>query len=204
MIYFAEQRNEKKLTDSAHCRLMSLNSIQLNSSLLTGMYKESLVEDAELHQKLKTPFIKAEADLDKLKRNESKHRDWDYLGEYKKSVLLIVRYPNATCLPDVQLNFLASMLTACKLGLVDVAILNISTAPSNHYKTIYDQFKSRVMILFGITPEEFAMPVNFPEFQVQAFNNCTFLHTPILEALESDKVLKSKLWVCLRRIFDLA
>jgi len=45
------------------------------------------------------------------------------------------------------------------------------------------------------------MPLSFPEFQVQAFNNCIFLHTPVLEVLETDKVLKSKLWVCLKRMF---
>jgi hypothetical protein len=59
------------------------------------------------------------------------------------------------------------------------------------------------MILLGLTPEEFEMPLNFPEFQVQPFNNCTFLHAPMLEVLEADKVLKSKLWVCLKKMFGM-
>jgi hypothetical protein len=106
-------------------------------------------------------------------------------------------------LPDEQLNFITGALTACKLGLADVAILNISHTPSGKYKEIYNEFKSKVTILFGVTPAEFEMPVDFPEFQVQAFNNCTYLHSPELSKLEADKVLKSKFWVCLRRLFDI-
>jgi hypothetical protein len=85
----------------------------------------------------------------------------------------------------------------------DIAILNLTNAPSVLHKDIQNKFKSSVTILFGLTPEELEMPVNFPEFQVQAFNNCTFLHTPTLEKLETDKILKSKLWVCLRKMFNL-
>jgi hypothetical protein len=186
---------------------MSLNNILLNSSLLAELYKDSLVAEGQTQAE----FVDSEVGrIEPEKINSEKSRAaksdravWNYLGEYKKMVLLVVRYPNTAHLPDRQLSFLTSILTACKLGLGDVAILNISNAPAADYKSISDQFRSRVTALFGITPAEFAMPVDFPEFQVQAFNNCTFLHTPILEELEADRVLKSKLWVCLRRMFDL-
>jgi len=186
---------------------MSLNNILLNSSLLTELYRDSLVAEVQT----RTEFVVSEVgrvepekiDSEKSRAPRSNQAGWNYLGEYKKSVLLVVRYPNTAHLPDQQLSFLTTILTACKLGLGDVAILNISNAPAVDYKSISDQFRSRVTALFGITPPEFAMPVDFPAFQVQAFNNCTFLHTPILEELEADRVLKSKLWVCLRRMFDL-
>ena len=132
---------------------------------------------------------------------EMKSPAWKFLGEYKKSILIIVRYDNTPHLPDQQLNFLTSVLTACKLNLGDVAIFNVANGPSVLYKDLQEKFKSSFTILFGLTPEEFEMPLSFPEFQVQAFNNCTFLHTPVLETLEADKVLKSKLWVCLRKMF---
>jgi hypothetical protein len=176
------------------------------------MYKSSLVEGGGIRKAEKSSFRDVSVETVKPKNIELRpgelgtqdnSHEWKYLGDYKKGVLLIVRYPGAPYLPDQQLNFLTSVLTACKLGLADVAILNLSNAPEAAYKAISDHFISRVTVLFGITPGEFAMPVNFPEFQVQAFNNCTFLHTPILEELEADKILKSKLWVCLRRIFEL-
>jgi hypothetical protein len=179
---------------------MSLNNIQLNSSHLAELYRNSLIETDEVSREEKV-FIKPSAEALNKKEIASMVRDWKYLGENKKNILLIVRYANATYLPDEQLNFLTSILGACKLSLGDVAILNVANAPADIYNGVSEQFNSLVTVLFGITPIEFAMPINFPEFQVQAFNNCTFLHTPILEELEIDKVLKSKLWVCLRKMF---
>jgi len=186
---------------------MSLNNIQLNASLLSELYRNSLVDfndsmkRVEKKQTISTQAITAvEANQGATNANAL---NWKYLGEYKKNILIIVRYDHVPYLPDENLNFLTSVLNACKLSLADVAILNAATAPSASYKDVQEKFKSSFIILAGLTPEEFGMPLNFPEFQVQPFNNCTFLHTPGLEILEADKVLKSKLWVCLRKMFGL-
>jgi len=177
---------------------MSLNNIQLNSSLLADMYRNSLVETKENVQPGKKKHVKVTTETD---AGNPKAADWKYLGEYKKNILIIVRYHNVPYLPDEQLNFLTSVLGACKLNLGDVAVFNAANNPSSLYKNLQEKFKSAFTILFGLTPEELEMPLSFPEFQVQPFNNCTFLHTPVLEVLEADKVLKSKLWVCLRKMF---
>jgi hypothetical protein len=182
---------------------MSLNNIQLSSSHLTELYRNSLVQTTEGSEPREKAFNQSPTQIAKPKRVNSPINEWKYLGENKKDILLVVRYSNAPHLPDEQLNFLISILGACKLSVADVAILNIANTPADTYDGVWQQFKSRIMVLFGMSPTEFAMPVNFPEFQVQALNNCTFLHTPLLEELERDKVLKSKLWVCLRRIFNL-
>ena len=108
---------------------------------------------------------------------------WNYLGEFKKGILLVVQYDAFPYLPDELLNFLTSVLGACKIGLGDVAILNIANAPSRKYKDIQEKFKPVISVLFGLTPTEFEMPATFPEFQVQTLNNCIFLHTPALEQL---------------------
>lgn len=177
---------------------MSLNNIQLNPSLLVDMYRTSLVETKEnVRPEEKKP---ARAPIE-TEGKDAKAVSWKYLGEYKKNILIIVRYNDVPYLSNVQLNFLTSVLNACKLNLGDVAIVNIANAPFALYKDVQDKFKSSFTILLGLTPEEFEMPLSFPEFQVQAFNNCTFLYTPGLEVLETDKVLKSKLWVCLKKMF---
>lgn len=182
---------------------MALNDIQLNSALLTEMYRDSLVDINEMgHQKTSTHPI-TDRGVRENKDQVSEQTGWKYLGNFKKNILLIVRYPIATYLPDDQMNFLTSILGACNLGLADVAIVNISNAPSPLYQELQNEFRSAVTIFFGVTPDELQMPVNFPEFQIQPFNQCVFLHAPTLEKLESDKLLKSRLWVCLRRIFNL-
>lgn len=173
---------------------MSLNNIQLNSSLLTELYRNSLVELEDIHDA-------GEKDLSLLPEKKAEPA-WKFLGKNQKNILLVVRYTDTAFLPDQQLNFITSVLGACKLSMVDVAIINLENAPAKNYKAVFEHFKSKVMILFDLTPAAFEMPVNFPEFQVQVFNNCTFLWNPGLEKLEADKVLKSKFWVSLRRIFE--
>ena len=181
---------------------MSLNNIHLNPGLLADMYKTSLIQTNEHQQpRKKNNAALSTHDAVKADSRDTKAGSWKYLGEYKKSILIIVRYDNVPYLPNEQLNFLTSVLSACKLSLGDVAIVNTANAPSAVYKDVQVKFKSHFTILLGLTPEVFEMPLSFPEFQVQPFNNCTFLHTPVLEVLETDKVLKSKLWVCLKKMF---
>jgi hypothetical protein len=197
------KKRKKSRPISDHNLLMSLNNIQLNAWHLAELFRNCLVETDEVSQNKEKIFTNSPAETIRMKEIDPPIREWKWLGENKKNILLVVRYANTAYLPDEQLNFLTSILGACKLSLIDVAILNIANAPADSYKSISDQFKSRITVLFGITPTEFAMPANFPEFQVQVLNSCTFLHTPMLEKLEADKVLKSKLWVCLRKMFSL-
>lgn len=177
---------------------MSLNNIQLNPSLLADMYRTSLVEANENLRPEEQTYAPAAIETVAKDTNAV---SWKYLGEFKKNILIVVRYNGVPYLPDEQLNFLTSVLSACKLNLADVAIFNTANAPSALYKELQEKFKSNFTILLGLTPEEFEMPLSFPEFQVQSFNNCTFLYAPVLEVLETDKVLKSKLWVCLKKMF---
>lgn len=178
---------------------MSLNNIKLEPFLVAEMYKDVLVEDAD--------FNRQQDDSNQQKKLSIKDPNvevkWKWLGDFKKDILFLVHYEQAVHIPDEQLNFVTTILSACKMSLADVAIVNLATAPSNIYKDVQEKFKSKVTILFGITPQQFEMPINFPEFQIQPFNNCTFLAAPAIEQLENDKLLKSKLWVSLKKILGL-
>ncbi len=167
---------------------MSLNDIHLPLSAVADLYKSSLIETNE--NSVKTEAITVAAD-----DNEK------YLGENKKNILIIVDYTNAMYLPDEELSFLTSMLTACKLSLADTVIVNRDCNKQKGYKELLSKFKSRIVFLFGVDPVSFGLPVSFPHFQIQPFANATFLFTPALEDCNYDALLKSKLWVCLRRIF---
>jgi len=179
---------------------MSLNNIKLEPFLIAEMYKDVLVDDADINQKQGDSYQEKKIER---KEEQTKEKSKNYLGDFKKKILFIVQYKNAVHIPDEQLNFLTTILSACKFSLADVAILNLASAESKIYKEVQEKFKSSVTILFGITPQQFEMPVNFPEFQIQPFNNCTFLSAPTIEQMENDKLLKSKLWVSLKKIFGL-
>jgi hypothetical protein len=166
---------------------MELNSIRLPASVVADLYKDTLVE-TENEQKI-IPVQGMEQLI--------------FLGNNKKNILICVKYPSVLHLPDEQLTFLVTMLTACKLTLSDIAIVNLKNFTDQSYKKIINKFKPGLAFLFGIEPAAFGLPVNFPAYQLQPFNNCSFLYAPSLDELGSDKLLKSKLWVCLRKIFSI-
>src|SRR6478672_4165611 len=165
---------------------MSLNDIRFPASAIAGLYRTSLVEETEDFTVTKVENVHAASET--------------FMGENKKNILIIVDYPDVKFLPDDVLVFLINMLTACKLSLADVAILNLQNADEKNYKEVLSKLKSRIVFLFGVEPASFGLPVSFPHFQIQPFASATFLFTPPLEECNHDALLKSKLWVCLRRI----
>jgi hypothetical protein len=173
-----------------------LNDIKLNNSLLVEMYANSLLSMEE-----KSP-VRSEEEK-KPPPPEAKKIEWKILGDYKKNILILVNYEDAVHLPNEALTLLTNMLVACKLSLADVGILNLQHAPSKQFKDIREQFNSSIILLVGLNPQDISLPVNFPQFQVQSFNNITFLYSPSAEIMETDDLLKSKLWVSLRKIFNI-
>jgi hypothetical protein len=205
---------------------MGLNDIKLSPYLAAALYGHSLVEAPATDQ---TPsssgkktitastggeiinehiIITVEEDdpteplppSSTRKKTEKVSRS---LGGNSKNILIVINYNNVVYLPDEELEFLTSMLKACKLNLDNVAIVNTNNSPGDGYKEYAKQYSSKVVLLFGVDPVSFDLPVSFPEFQVQSFNSNTFLYSPTLQECRTDKLLKSKLWVCLQRIFGL-
>jgi len=168
---------------------MDLNSIKFETADIALLFKNSLVE-IEPKSQAANPEMNPES-------------EWKFLGDNKKNTLVIVRYTDLIHLPDKQLSFLTKLLAACNLSLGDVAVLNFQNYRSADYNRIMDHFKPKVVLLFDTKPGEFGMPMNFPEFQVQAYTNTLFVSSPSLELIEPDKTLKGKLWVCLKKIFNL-
>lgn len=163
---------------------MSLNNVQLPPQLVADLYKDSLVENHATDVPISASF---------------KH-----LGSNHQNILIVVNDRNVAFLPDDELNFLASVLNACKLSLADVAIVNTASQEMNDYHNLIDYFETKTVLLFGLEPSQFGLPIQFPSFQVQKFEGQTYLSAPPLSELASDKTLKGKLWTCLKTIFSIA
>jgi len=176
---------------------MSLNELRLSSSLIAMLYPSSLLDtgsdDATVLNKSVAQQIINDAD--------TKASKW--LGNNQKNILIVVRYNDVVHLPDDELKFLTGILTACKLSLDDVAIINANNYKKDGYNDILAEFKSRIVFLFGITPVDFGLPVNFPAFQVQTVSGTTYLYSPALEDRSKDSLFKSRLWLSLRSIFSI-
>ena len=177
---------------------MSLNELRLSSSLVAMLYPNSLSESDN-----DNAVPASNNPVAQQKTNVAGTETSKWLGNNQKNILIIVRYADVMHLPDEELNFLTGMLTACKLSLDDVAIINICNYEMVNYKEMIMQFKSRIVFLFGVTPGEFELPVNFPAFQVQTLSGCTYLYTPALEERNNDSMFKSRLWLSLRSIFSI-
>jgi len=172
---------------------MSLNSIKFEPIDIASLYKNSLVEINAKQQVLSQPGINTEPVAAR----------WKYLGENKKKTLVIVRNAIAVHIPDKQLSFLTKLLAACNLTLADVAVLNFQDHNSSEFNEIVNFFKPKVVLLFDVEPGEFGLPMIFPQFQVQGYKDAVFVSSPSLDVIEPDKSLKGKLWVCLKKIFNL-
>jgi hypothetical protein len=172
---------------------MSLNTIKFETTDIVSLYKNSLVEINAKQQILPQTNT----------NGEPVATGWKFLGENKKKFLVIVRNAMAVHIPDKQLTFLIKLLAACNLDLADVAVLNFQDHNASEFNEILNFFKPKVVLLFDVEPGEFGLPMIFPQFQVQGYKDAVFVSSPSLDVIEPDKSLKGKLWVCLKKIFNL-
>ena len=63
------------------------------------------------------------------------------------------------------------------------------------------QLKAEKIFLLGLDAEVLGLPLQFPQYQVQQFNNQVYLSSASLTDLQKDKEEKLKLWNCLKKIF---
>ena len=130
---------------------------------------------------------------------------YKFLGNNRRQVAIVVRSPGTPFLPDNQLSFLTKILEACRMNIGDIAIVNAASAPVV-ISELRPQLKPTTVLLFGIEPTAIKLPINFPVFRLQPYDDCTYLSAPALSLLvqnsEESKLLKSKLWVCLKTLFN--
>ena len=84
---------------------MSLNKIELKPKAIVDLYQNVLTETTAM--------------------NVPKE-DLKFLGNATSKILILVKNADYPFLSDNELNFLNSVLTACKLSMNDVAVLNLN------------------------------------------------------------------------------
>ena len=164
---------------------MSLDNIQLPAIVLQDLFKNSLID-------LNTNQPPA---LNTITRSIA------ILGNNQKQIAIIVADEKNLYLPDKTLNFLMGILNACKLTMDDVALINISKSNALTYSIIQEQLQATTLLLFGVLPGQLQLPLDFPEYQIQKYNNQLYLSAPALPLLAADKEEKTKLWNCLKQVF---
>jgi hypothetical protein len=168
---------------------MSLDDIQLPGWSVASLYFENL--------------IGSNVPIGKISSAEESSTV-RFLGNNQKQILFLVQVENCVFLPDQQLGFLTKILEACKINLADVAIVNLAGSV-----TTLDQIKAQLnpVIIIGFGPGSDLLGFNLPMFQIQTDKTFRYLFAPGLNQLNLDtdesKLLKSKLWVCLKTLFNI-
>ena len=165
---------------------MTLQNLKLPSIVISSLYKNCLVD---LYSEEKSLIEKT----DKI----------NFLGGNGKPILVLVNNIDVSFLPDNQLNFLLGILSACKLNMADIAIVNLSKMDNTAHKNLPEFFKAEVIILFGIEATALSLPFKIPDFQVQLFKNQKYLFSPALDVIENDAHLKKRLWEALKNMFSI-
>ena len=172
---------------------MSLNNIILSDLIVTEWYGDNtLIQGPPAPAPVSPPPT-------------PETQGYKFLGKNLRRITIIVDAPGSAFLPDDQLGFLTKILEACRMNIGDVAIVNHHTVPVT-IAALRQQLKPASVMLFGVTPTAIRLPINFPDFKLQPYDDCTYLLAPPLQQLVGDspdsKLLKSKLWVCLKTLFE--
>ena len=166
---------------------MSLDNIQLPETILQGLYSKCLY-DLDSHKSVLTDIPASGI---------------SFLGNNQKKITILVNSEAAIYLPDDELNFLLGILTACKLSMADVALVNLAKNPDLVYSVLSEQLKAEKVFLFGLNAANIDLPLQFPHYQVQQFNNQVYLSSVSLSEMQANKEEKMKLWSCLKKIFSI-
>ncbi len=180
---------------------------QLPDFVIAALYKNTLVitdDDAGKPSQIQEQVTKkATAEAEEIPQAEQKK--W-YMGDNRKNITILVNHDDAVFINDDSLNLLGNVLAACKLNLGDVAIINYHRNKFT-FTQLKETLKPRYVFLFGLTSQQIKLPFAMPYFQVQQYNDCTFLIGPSMADMIGDsresKVEKSKLWVSLKKVFDI-
>ena len=203
---------------------MSLSEVKLDQGMIASLYRNNLVQTAPdavkkpLQDDLNTnPIydVKAEksstenpvmAEVNSTGKSEKQSKKIKFLGKNQQHIVILVNNPGEVFLADDELNLLTKMLTACKLTLADVAILNIAQTPVQQ-EQIHTELHPSKIIMLGVESRDILLPMNFPEYRVQPHGPCSYLMAPGLSTMisetEASRNVKTQLWTALRQLFGL-
>ncbi len=124
---------------------------------------------------------------------ETPPASFNYLGSNKKNFVLMVNYPLQEFIQEDHLKALESILSAKRLNLDDVAIVNIAAQKSAGYADILNFFHPETLILLGkgATPDALP-PLKFNV--IEEINGLKLLHTYAFDEMMDNNLNKKAFW----------
>lgn len=165
---------------------MSLEQLQLDPYLLAQMYDQPIIPE---EGRVQPAVVKA---LPKVK----------YLGENQKNILLLIQNESEAYLNDELFNLLANILNACKLGMQDVALINIAAYPGLTLADYKNAVQIKQCIIFAIPPASLGLQPMQP-YVIETHEQIPSLWSDALQLIATDKQMKGKLWMGLKQLFGI-
>lgn len=166
---------------------MSLDNFQLPTHLLSELYKNSLVV----------------LDDKQINTESLKEENFVFLGNNHKNILIVVEDAEAVHVNDQDLNFLIGILTACKLTIADIALLNMTNHQKNYFEAAIQHFNPDTIILFNIESKKSnSLDIVGNKYQTEKKNGIQILSASSLHQISNNIEEKKKLWNCLKNLFN--
>ena len=165
---------------------MSFDQVKLDPYILARIYNQPIIPGE------KTVAVTAPAAPPEVK----------YLGENQKNIALFIQNEGEAYLNDELFNLLTNILNACKLGMQDIALINIAHYPAMSFTAWTSAVQFKQAVIFGIPPSAVGLE-DFPSYQIISAHGCQLLHSDPLLLISQDKVLKGKLWMALKQLLGI-
>lgn len=180
---------------------MSLNNISLSSHLIADLYQHALVGDTATAVP-QPARVSPTANVPTATIAVPSTTPVTFLGKNGKNILIVVNKPDIPYLSDSELDFLTKILTACQLGLADVAIVNWSRLANPDASTLVTELGAKEVILFDTASALFGLPPATPMYTVMNLAGRRFAAAPALTEIEKSREAKQQLWMALKQLFS--
>ena len=163
---------------------MSLENIQLTDEQLAEFYSSHLVitgasGNAKDEIKVKQPLA-------------------GITGKNNKNFAWIVNETAYPFLSDADFQFLSEVITACKMNMDDIALVNLAKSNMN-FTELKETLQPKLLIISTLAQNW----LQANSYSLQQQEGYQFYITEELSVLRNDKVKKSKLWLALKQMLAL-
>lgn len=131
--------------------------------------------------------------LNDIKTAETRSVSFDYIGENNRYFLILVEDKTHPGLNAVHKDMLMKIMSAKKLELRDLAILNLAKYPDTNFKELKEFFSCNRLSLFGIDPHKIGLPAMGSNQPVK-HSDVKVLATFGLEEMSNNTDKKREFW----------
>jgi len=174
---------------------MSIDNIIITPELCESMYTKSLIEKEFVAAQLQ-PASDTKETAEAAEKINIKS-----LGNNKQQIIFLVNDKENLFLSDGDMKFLTDLLTACKISMADLALINYNSNPELNFDQLLQSFHPKKIFIFGVSANELGLPFNCPFFEIKNEGEQTFMTSPSLAELKENVSLKKQLWTSLKKMF---